>query len=656
MGEREFKVSAEAELGRSLSWHDRSHGRRFISGGTFEKYRDPVYSAYMGRDYRCRISCSGSGGFIDISCYEKNALCSACQYRKGASTALPATKRLVRALSGLIDLQDPTYNEISPVTVLVPEGCPHATTSAVNLPIPMQMGSSVPARFVSLDEKRQMLMPCSWRLSTGGGKLVLSIQYRQVFVNTDENIFSTSFLYQSVTANLATGQTYVGAMHAPGKKAKGVALENVTYKGTSSFLQEADAICDGALDEPLKQMLFAMPAALKDAGYKTDAHDFYLDGKGAGDILEMIVALNRFPSAGRSPLGWMSAVLSSLAKPTLTRIPRNATSCQFARYLGIPEDSDLYEVLEEDEEARAIAYILTKIGCTDPKVMMYACCGANRDNMIAFFYSFYRSPGSFAFDPTSALKIMVSHGFGKSGWIGWIDSACVSCYGQYDGSDMLSDLAYLVMGGHSLPKCKTLPALGKVLANIWEPNAGSPNNVSPDPDPALSVLEKLEWSAKMNKHHWVVSYNDEEVRKHPFYTRSDSYAYRYVRLDCDGKPDTLILLDVRVCLDGRKWTARHQTEYLSLRQLGDGKNEEQQAREAELDDIMISALVFSVAMRDAEYLLNDAPQYELSPDEVKVLRRWCRERKVDLFTPTSIMLNSKVASYKARQKYLHRQK
>ena len=45
----------------------------------------------------------------------------------------------------------------------------------------------------------------------------------------------------------------------------------------------------------------------------------------------------------------MSAVLSSLAKPTLTRIPRNATSCQFARYLGIPEDSDLYEVLEEDE-------------------------------------------------------------------------------------------------------------------------------------------------------------------------------------------------------------------------------------------------------------------------------------------------------------------
>lgn len=646
MNEAAFKQKAQEELGRSLCWHERSYGRRIIDGGFFEERQDPIYTTYFGKDRRSRVSCAGSDGFVDISRFEKQAMCASCQYRTGVLAPLPYARPFNSVWgSGNVDLQDPTYEGLTILKAAVPAGCPHGVDKASE-----HLAGSVAARLVSLDEKRPSVVPLAWRLSAGSGKLVLSIQYRKIFANTDADIFTTSFLYQSITADLESGQTYVGSVRAAGKAGYGPDMENVTYKCVSSLLREADGFCEGALAVPMRRMLEALPGELAALGWEMPRREIDFAGKSAEGALAEIAQINRFPRAVSAPLGWMAEVLSQSAKPQLSKIPRDATEDQFAGYLGITADRDLDLLLAEDETARAVAYVLTRIGCDDPRALMYACCGGNRDNMAAFFYSIYHAPETFSFDPTSALVLMASHAIGKGGWATWIDSACVSCYGQYDGSEMATQLGYIAMSDLAFPKCKTMPALGKELDHIWNKYAWNQDILPPENDPAAEDLKKLEWSEKIGGRKWSVVYDPAEAKKRATYTRADGYSNRYLRIDCDGEARALALVDLRVRLDGRKWTARRQSEYLALRMLGDAKDEKQKAREEELDRILAKSFLFSFALRSADELAHSESQYELAPDTAKVVVRWCDERKIALYRPALNLMASKIEFFKNAHK------
>lgn len=368
-----------SDLLLNAKWHERCpEDGEYICGGMFRSAR-PIISTFIGN--RRVIRCSGThGAFIDADSIGN--LCLTCDKRVSASP------------SAVLKANDNMHMQSASILrgARCPYGCPHMLEEDRR-----EAQASV---LLTLKSIGTSTFPYSWRIykhedNNAGTIITLAIQYRTVFINASENKTASSSCYQNISANISTGQTYVGNVH--GRTGEGIVLYdnagkskcrmmNITYGADAMKIQSfMHFLPQDYSIEPLSAFLKTTVSELHACGlYDKSAPPAYMlpynkpderftHQHGRFTLLLYASLINRFPMLCSSftempyHLEYACGTMTKRMRNITHGLPRSIRPEELSEYAGL-NDPLCRKELTNHPENLAIAIFLDECGCSPEQI------------------------------------------------------------------------------------------------------------------------------------------------------------------------------------------------------------------------------------------------------------------------------------------------
>ena len=637
---------AEITFSRSFAWNEEAPGRQLIAFGDFG-YLSPIIIASSHRDSCTRFKCSGSNGFKTAEELQEADSCENCRFCTGVYS--PAN---TASLQTVFDMTAPSPEAIryTPAAILVPPGCPHA--GEWTLPLLARSSSEQQpfnrkqARCIYVNDSRDISFPHSWKVYSKDGKVSLTVQYCKMYVNSDTETVNTSYYYQTIQANVIDGQTYISSIHNGKKKLrKGSGtgnIDNITYTGKSVLFEwNQNSIGYKHIKTALFELAKAIANELSQLGYCKPMTARIADDADAAQMLSDITALNRFPMALQHPLPQIYANISEKARYSINDIRRDVQVWEFPKFLGVPDDPELSSILSDGTSGkRDLAFILSKAGCEDVTAYKYAL----RDDVFPQIVhplsvlSLFVPHGNA--DGISLIPLIVANSFSPGGWMQWLaELSSVSDISDETGLHG-ARLAFeaLLSTGQEIPDEQSVMAFTNALLDA---NKAEQKRRSDDKYFTMYNefnTEELTWKCRKYGCNWTVAAPSSSqpyglVTRSVISNISRGISLGFVKLmELRRGGDFIALIEVRSYfhIDRRKWTTRHQREYLRLKQSTD-LNPQEKERKEELRKMMREAVKFDWAFKR----VHSGGLFPIDKHVECVIRLWAKERKVTIYKKDS---------------------
>lgn len=378
------KDEIENSLHRRFAWHEYADKGEYVTGG---KFKDAgaievlVRHVPSTRENQAYVKCAGTRDMEPIEKFADGAMCLGCLER-----SLPGLLAWSAANTSRFawDLTSSNLMSMHAGQIVVPAGCPHATSSSAGAKKesetagdPLFCEEKYYASAIVSSVHGKSMVPHSWKITRKPGKLTLSIQYRSRYFNGNKLNTSQRSMYCHICCNTGNGQTHISDIHSQdaGRRRTGLSdapMETLTFVGRSEMLKYMPSfpelvpalktLREALVDELSRQGLPPAPVGAQlpsnwGSGALGTSHE------DASDLLYSIAVMNRFPRLGRFPLPpEYRDVVALYVKRRFDKLPRDVSPASMLQALNLQWTPLLAKETEEHPDWAFLPVMLSEWG------------------------------------------------------------------------------------------------------------------------------------------------------------------------------------------------------------------------------------------------------------------------------------------------------
>ena len=395
-----------------LEWQERAPGRKLIASGTFSK-NYPFIATARHADQPTVVRCPESKKAVRLVDFEEKQMCLNCSRRMGNEPLYPIVQ--VSKYPTYTDLAGIANNDnyYSSTDMLVPQGCPCASTGA----------SIYPHRKIAKTYRlgrESELIPKAWKLTFDGSRFRLSFHFRRIFISKNGKFANDGF-FQHVVVDIDTGKTFITDV-SDGSRRGGEhhsrLVDDITYTGSTVYL--SSKLSPDELKTPLEALYNSVVSELCKRGLM-DLYDDEMETDLDLDSIADIAHMNRFPGVSDNPFPdrWM---LPDRMQRKVTSAPREASVEKLMKHIGLdPNDAELKIAIADYPLSLENIYILKELGCEDRSAWLETCIGSHPADIRYFLRKFISTCTEYGFDGIDVLELMLPKTGAHRNWKRCID-------------------------------------------------------------------------------------------------------------------------------------------------------------------------------------------------------------------------------------------